>query len=158
MSTNTSVYIAPGARVIGDVTLEEGSSVWYNAVLRGDEAPIIIGKNSNIQDLTMVHVAKKYPVRIGEGVTVGHSAILHGCTIDDNVMVGMGAILLNGAHISRNSIVGAGSLVTQNKEFPEGCLILGSPAKAVRMLSDEEIEGTRLNAAEYLHLSQEAMP
>lgn len=157
MNKDPGVFIAPGARVVGDVTLKEGSSVWYNAVIRGDVAPITIGKNTNIQDLAMVHVARDYPTRIGDGVVVGHSAIIHGCTVEDNCLIGMGAILLNGAHISKNSIVAAGALVTQNKEFPEGCLILGSPAKALRKLKPEEIENIRHNAEHYVELSKENM-
>ena len=155
MDIHSTVYIAPGAHVVGDVTIEENSSVWYNAVIRGDVAPISIGKGSNIQDLSMVHVAKNYPTCIGNGVVVGHSAILHGCTVDDNTLIGMGTIVLNGAHIGKNCIVGAGSLITQNKEFPEGSLILGSPARALRKLTDEEIEGIHRSADLYVKLAEE---
>ena len=134
MDIHSTVYIAPGAHVVGDVTIEENSSVWYNAVIRGDVAPISIGKGSNIQDLSMVHVAKNYPTCIGNGVVVGHSA---------------------GAHIGKNCIVGAGSLITQNKEFPEGSLILGSPARVLRKLTDEEIEGIHRSADLYVELAKE---
>ena len=138
MTIDSNVFIADGAKVLGDVTIKEGSSVWYNAVIRADMEPVIIGKNTNIQDLVMVHVDSSHPTVIGDGVTVGHSAILHGCTIENDVIIGMGAIVLNGAVIRKNSIVGAGALITQNKTFPEGSLILGSPAKAVRQLTTGE--------------------
>ena len=124
-----TVWVAENAVLTGDITIGEGSSVWYGSVLRGDEAPITIGKNTNIQDGAILHEAAKYPLVIGDGVTVGHRAVLHGCEIGDNVVVGMGSIVMNGAKIGKNSIVGAGSLVTQNKEFPEGVLILGYPAR-----------------------------
>ncbi len=150
-----SVFIADGARIIGDVTLEEGSSVWYNAVIRAEMASVTIGRNSNIQDLVMIHVDENYPVSVGEGVTVGHSAILHGCTVEDNVVIGMGAIILNGARIRKNSIVGAGALVTQKKDFPEGSLILGSPAGAVRQLTPGEIARNHHSADVYARLARE---
>ena len=155
MDIHSTVYIAPGAHVVGDVTIEENSSVWYNAVIRGDVAPISIGKGTNIQDLSMVHVAKGYPTCIGSGVVVGHSAILHGCTVDDNTLIGMGSIVLNGAHIGKNCIVGAGSLISQNKEFPEGSLILGSPARVLRKLTDEEIESIHRSADLYVEMAEE---
>lgn len=155
MKIDPSVYTAPGAHIVGNVTIGAGSSVWYNTVIRADEAPIIIGNNTNIQDLVTVHVGTDIPTVIGDGVTVGHNAIVHGCTVEDNVIVGMGAILLNGSHIRRNSIVGAGALVTQGKDFPEGSLILGSPAKVVRSLTPEEIEGIRRNAEVYVKLAAE---
>ena len=155
MKIDPSVYTAPGAHIVGNVTIGAGSSVWYNTVIRADEAPIIIGNNTNIQDLVTVHVGMDQPAVLGDGVTVGHNAIVHGCTVEDNVIVGMGAILLNGSHIRRNSIVGAGALVTQGKDFPEGSLILGSPAKVVRSLTPEEIEGIRRNAEVYVKLAAE---
>lgn len=155
MKIDPSVYTAPGAHIVGNVTIGAGSSVWYNTVIRADEAPIIIGNNTNIQDLVTVHVGTDIPTVIGDGVTVGHNAIVHGCTVEDNVIVGMGAILLNGSHIRRNSIVGAGALVTQGKDFPERSLILGSPAKVVRALTPEEIEGIRRNAEVYVKLAAE---
>ena len=155
MTIDSNVFIADGAKVLGDVTIKEGSSVWYNAVIRGDMEPVTIGKNTIIQDLVMVHVDSSHPTVIGDGVTVGHSTILHGCTIEDHVIVGMGAIVLNGAVIRKNSIVGAGALITQNKTFPERSLILGSPAKAVRQLTAGEMEKIRHNAEEYLVLAKE---
>lgn len=151
MSDKTRIY--DGAKVVGDVTLGDNVGIWYNAVVRGDEAPISIGERSNVQDNCVVHVSEGKPVSIGKNVSVGHGAIIHGCTIDDNVIIGMGAIVLNGAHIKANSLVGAGALVTENKEFPEGSLIIGSPAKAIRQLSEEEIEGIYDNADEYVNLA-----
>ena len=154
MTIDSNVFIADGAKVLGNVTIKEGSSVWYNAIIRGDMEPVTIGKNTNIQDLVMVHVDSSHPTVIGDGVTVGHSAILHGCTIEDDVIIGMGAIVLNGAVIKKNSIVGAGALITQNKTFPEGSLILGSPAKVVRQLTTGEIDKIRHNDEEYLVLAK----
>lgn len=151
MSDKTKIY--DGAKVIGDVTLSDKVGIWYNAVVRGDEAPITIGERSNVQDNCVVHVSKGKPVKIGKNVSIGHGAIIHGCTIDDNVIIGMGAIVLNGAHIKKNSLVGAGALVTENKEFPEKSLIIGSPAKAVRELTEEDIQGITENANEYVRLS-----
>lgn len=153
MSDKTRIY--DGARVIGDVTLSDKVGIWYNAVVRGDEAPISIGERSNVQDNCVIHVSAGKPVNIGKSVSIGHGAIIHGCTIDDNVIIGMGAIVLNGAHIQKNSLVGAGALVTENKEFPEGSLIIGSPAKAVRKLTEEEIENLTANADEYVKLAFE---
>lgn len=151
MSDKTRIY--DGAKVVGEVTLSDNVSIWYNAVVRGDQAPISIGERSNVQDNCVIHVSEGKPVNIGENVSIGHGAIVHGCTIDDNVIIGMGAIILNGAHIKSNSLVGAGALVTENKEFPEGSLIIGSPAKAVRELKEEEIEGILENANEYIRLA-----
>ena len=148
-----TVWAAENAVLVGDITIGEGSSVWYGAILRGDENSITIGKNTNIQDGAVLHEARDYPLVIGDGVTVGHRAILHGCRIGDNVVVGMGSIVLNGAKIGKDSIVGAGALVTQNKEFPKGMLILGSPARAVRKLTEEEIAANRWNAEEYVRLN-----
>ncbi|RAP49981.1 MAG: gamma carbonic anhydrase family protein [Methanosphaera sp. SHI613] len=151
MKNDAKIY--DGAKVVGDVELKSNVSVWYNAVVRGDQAPISVDENSNIQDNCVVHVSKNYPVKIGKNVSIGHGAIIHGCTIEDNVLVGMGAIILNGAKISKNCLVGAGALVTENKEFPEGSLIIGSPAKAVRQLTEEQIKGIQENADEYIHLA-----
>ena len=144
------VFCAQGTSIIGDVTLEVGANIWFGAVLRGDVNSIHVGKNSNIQDNSTVHVAGGYPTHIGEDVTVGHNCVVHGCTIEENCLIGMGSIILDGAVIGRNSIVGAGSLVTMNKTFPENSLIIGSPAKAVRQLSKEEIDSIRSSAAHYV--------
>ncbi|MDI9614652.1 gamma carbonic anhydrase family protein [Methanothermobacter sp.] len=141
--------------IIGDVEIGDGSSVWYNAVLRGDIEPIRIGCRSNIQDNCVVHASSGYPVKVGDYVSVGHAAVLHGCTIQDNVLVGMNSTILNGALVAENSIVGAGAVVTSGKSFPPGSLIMGVPARAVRELNDEEIESIRENAERYFHLAQE---
>lgn len=142
-----------GAKILGDVTLGENVSVWHNAVIRADLEPITIDDNSNVQDNCVLHVSKDYPVKIGKNVSIGHNATVHGCRIDDDVLIGMGATILNGAHIPRNCLVGAGSLITENKEFPENSLIIGFPAKAVRELKDEEIESIKENAEEYVNLA-----
>ncbi|KJU72771.1 gamma carbonic anhydrase family protein [Clostridium baratii] len=141
--------------IIGDVLIEEDCNIWFGARLRGDMNKIVIKKGTNIQENAVVHVDDDYETIIGEGVTVGHGAIVHGCTISDNVLIGMGSIILNGAKIGKNSIVGAGALVTQNKEFEEGVLILGNPAKAVRKLKQEEIDSIKESAKHYISLSKE---
>jgi carbonic anhydrase/acetyltransferase-like protein (isoleucine patch superfamily) len=133
-----AAWIAPGGTVIGDVTLEEESSVWYGAVLRGDINRIMIGPRSNIQDNAVVHLDTDYPTTVGELVTVGHSAIVHACKIDNEVLVGMGAIILDGVEIGARSIVGANTLVTLGMKIPPGSLVLGSPAKIKRQLTHDE--------------------
>jgi gamma-carbonic anhydrase len=132
------VYIAPGAVVLGDVTLGDYSSVWYNAVLRGDINHIEVGHHSNIQDNCVLHLADEYPCVIGNYVTVGHGAIVHACTVGNEVLVGMGAIILDGAVIGDQTIIGAGALVTQGQGVPAGSMVLGSPATVVRSLNAEE--------------------
>ena len=119
MQIHDTVFIAPGAVVLGDVTIGKNSGIWYNAVVRGDRDSIVIGKESNIQDNAVVHLGSGYPVEIGDHVTIGHGAIVHGCKIGDNTMIGMGAILMNGCKIGKNCIIGAGALVTQNVEIPD---------------------------------------
>ena len=150
-----SVFVAPGAVVRGDVQLAAGSSVFYNAVLRGDRAAVSIGEGTNIQDNCVVHVEYDLPVTVGKNVTVGHGAILHGCTIGDNTLIGMGAILLNGARVGRDCIVGAGALVPQGMEIPDGSLAFGSPAKVRRAMTAEEIESNRAAAAFYCREAEE---
>lgn len=145
-----SVWIAEGAIIVGDVTLQADVSIWFNAVLRADTESLSIGAGSNIQDGVICHADPNFPLIIGAGVTVGHRAIVHGARLGDNSLIGMGAILLNGAQIGANCIVGAGALVTQNKVFPDNSLILGSPAKVIRQLSADEIAGNRNSAAEYV--------
>ncbi len=145
-----SAYIAPSADIIGEVTLGDNTSIWPHATLRGDMASITIGDDSNIQDNSVVHVNTGLPTVVGNNVTVGHSAVLHGCTVGDNCLIGMGAILLDGSVIGENSIVGAGALVTPNKVFPPRSMIIGSPAKAIRELTDEEIERVRDNGERYV--------
>lgn len=143
------VWIAPSADVIGDAQLKQGANIWFGAVIRADNTPIVIGENSNVQEGAMLHSDPGAPLTLGKGVTVGHHAILHGCTIGDNVLVGMGATVLNNAVIGENSLIGAGALVTEGKVFPAGSLIVGVPAKAVRELTDEQIAGLRDSADGY---------
>jgi gamma-carbonic anhydrase len=135
---HSSAWVVPGATVIGDVILEEESSVWYGAVLRGDINRIVIGPRSNIQDNTVVHVDTNYPTTMGELVTVGHNAVVHACTVDNEVLVGMGAIILDDVEIGARSIIGANALVTIGTKIPAGSLVLGSPAKIRRQLSLDE--------------------
>ncbi|MCO5066003.1 MAG: gamma carbonic anhydrase family protein [Rhizobiaceae bacterium] len=145
-----SVWIAPGASVIGSVSLGENVGIWFGAVLRGDNEPITIGDDSNLQEHTMVHTDPGFPATVGKGCTIGHRALLHGCTIGNNTLIGMGAIVLNGARIGNNCLVGAGALVTEGKSFPDGTLIVGSPAKVVRELDEKTIAGLRSSAANYV--------
>ena len=152
---HSTACVADGARLIGKVTLEEGANVWYNAVLRGDIAEIQVGKNSNIQDNCTLHVGKTCPCIVGSDVTVGHGAILHGCTVHDNTLIGMGAIVLNGAVVGKNCIVGAGALVTQNTVIPDNSLVLGSPAKVKRAVTPKEILHNAQSAAEYAAWAKE---
>ena len=149
-----TAFVAPGAVVIGDVTLEEGTSVWYHTVLRADINSIKIGPRSNIQDGCVVHLADDFGVSVGELVTVGHKAILHACTVADEVLVGMGAIILDGAEIGARSIIGAGALVTQHTKIPPGSLVLGSPAKVRRQLDLQEQQSIRHWAEKYADLSK----
>ena len=146
-----SVWLAPGTHVVGDVEIGEGSSVWFNSVIRGDVERVRIGARTNIQDLTMVHVMRDtHPTTIGDEVTVGHAAVLHGCTIEDRCLIGMGAMLLNGAHVGADSIVAAGSLVTEGMRIPPRSLVMGRPAKVKRPLSDEEVAEIRWYADNYV--------
>ena len=151
------LFIAQGAVVCGDVTLGNNVSIWYNAVVRGDMAPITIGDETNIQECCVLHVSEDIPLVLGKGVTVGHGAILHSCTIGDNSLIGMGAIVLDGAKIGKNCIIGAGALVTGGTEIPDGSLVIGSPAKVKREMRPEEIEANRKNAEEYVHLMEKEL-
>lgn len=135
-----SVFLAPGAQLIGDVSIGAESSVWYNAVLRGDLAPIRIGRRTNVQDGSIGHVNTDQPLWIGDEVSIGHGAIVHGCRIGTGTLIGMGAIILNGADIGEYALIGAGSLVTENKQIPAYTLSLGSPAKVVRELTEQDLE------------------
>ncbi len=146
---DASVYIAPAATIIGAVTLQAGASIWPGVVIRADNEPITIGEKSNIQENSVLHVDEGIPLTIGANVTVGHQAMLHGCTIKDGSLIGIQAIVLNGAVIGRNCLVGAGALVTENKVFPDNSLILGSPARVVRSLSAEEISALAGSAQHY---------
>lgn len=143
-------WVAPDAHVIGRVLLGAEASVWFGAVLRGDNEPITIGARSNVQEGAMLHADPGFPCTVGEDVTVGHHAILHGCIVGDGALIGMGATLLNGARIGAGSIVGANALVTEGKEFPERSLIVGAPAKAVRTLDEATVERLRASAAHYV--------
>ena len=153
--TKDASYIAENASVIGDTVLMNGSSVWFNAVLRADVDKIIIGENSNVQDNATVHCTGGYPVVVGKNVTIGHNAVVHGCTVGDNSLIGMNATVLDGAKIGKNSIVGAGALVTEHKEFPDNSLIIGVPAKAVKTLDENAVQSILNNASHYKALAEE---
>ena len=150
-SINKTVFIADGAKVIGNVEIGANSSVWFNAVIRADSDKVKIGENSNVQDNAVIHTSEGFGVQIGDNVTIGHGAIVHGCTVENNVMIGMGAIVLNGAKIGENSIIGAGALVTQGKIIPAGSLAFGNPVKVVRELTDDEIKSITDNANSYVN-------
>jgi carbonic anhydrase/acetyltransferase-like protein (isoleucine patch superfamily) len=143
-------WIADSAQVMGNVELDDDVSVWFGTVIRGDTEVIRIGRGTNIQDGSVLHADIGKPITIGENVTVGHKVMLHGCTIGDGSLIGIGAIVLNGAKIGRGCIVGAGALVTEGKEFPDGSMIIGSPAKAVRELTPEQKQGLRWSAEHYI--------
>jgi carbonic anhydrase/acetyltransferase-like protein (isoleucine patch superfamily) len=145
-TVHDTAWVAESATVIGRVELAEQSSVWFGTVIRGDNEPIRIGRRTNIQDNSVLHSDLGEPLTIGDDVTVGHQVMLHGCTIGDGSLIGMQAVVLNGARIGRNCIVGAGALVTEGKEFPDGSMILGSPAKAVKQLTEEQIAAFRKGA------------
>lgn len=145
-----SAWIAPSADVIGSVCIGEDSSIWYHTTVRSEGTPIIIGKGTNIQDNCVVHVDPGYPVHIGDGVTVGHGALIHGCTIGDYTLVGMGAIILNGAKIGSSCIIGAGALITQDMEVPDGMMVLGMPGRVIRPVTEQERRKVRENAEVYV--------
>lgn len=153
---DAEAWTAPGARLIGRVILAAGASVWFNAVLRGDNEPISIGGGSNVQDGSVIHTDPGQPCTVGANVTVGHAAILHGCVVGDGSLVGMGAVVLNGARIGRGCLIGANALITEGKEIPDGALVMGQPGKVVRMLTEAEqadliasAERYRANARRY---------
>jgi carbonic anhydrase/acetyltransferase-like protein (isoleucine patch superfamily) len=145
-----SAWVADSAEVIGRVTLHEEASVWFGSVLRGDTDHISIGRGTNIQDASVLHADRGMPLTVGDGVTVGHQVMLHGCTIGDGSLIGIGAVVLNGAVIGKNCLVGAGALVTEGKVFPDGSMILGSPAKVVKTLTPEQMAGLRQSAQHYI--------
>ncbi|MCY1744261.1 gamma carbonic anhydrase family protein [Ensifer sp. SL37] len=145
-----SYWVAPDANVIGQVEIGEEVGIWFGVSLRGDNEPIRLGARTNIQENVVIHVDPGFPVTIGEGCTIGHGAIIHGCTIGENSLIGMGATVLNGAKIGRNCLVGANALVTEGKEFPDNSLIVGAPAKAIRTLDDAAVEGLKRSAAHYV--------
>ncbi len=151
---HSTAFVAPGAVLIGDVTLSEETSVWYQAVLRGDINRIVVGPHSNVQDGAVIHLERDRGVVLGEWVTVGHKAVVHACTVDNEVLVGIGSIILDGAEIGARSIVGAGAVVTGGKKIPPGSLVLGTPARVVRQLSLEEQASIRGWAERYVTLSR----
>ena len=142
-------WVAPNATIIGDVTLEKNSSVWFNAVIRGDNENIHVGEGSNVQDGSVLHTDPGCPLRIGKDVTIGHIVMLHGCTIGDNSLIGIGAVILNNAKIGKNCIIGAKALITENKEIPDNSLVVGAPGRVVRKLTDEEVGKITENAKHY---------
>jgi len=148
-------FVAPSADVIGNVRLENNASVWFNAVIRGDNELITIGENSNVQDCSVLHTDPNFPLTIGKNVTIGHKVMLHGCTIGDNSLVGINSVVLNGAKIGKNCLIGANSLVTEGKEIPDGSLVMGSPAKVVKTLTPEQQTGLSKSAAGYVQKSQQ---
>lgn len=143
-------YIAPGSHVMGDVVLEEKSSVWFNAVLRGDCERITIGEGSNVQDGAILHTDPGFALTLGKGVTVGHKVMLHGCEVGDHSLIGINAVVLNGAKIGKHCVIGANALITEGKEIPDGSVVMGSPGKVVKQLSDEQKAGLAASAQHYI--------
>lgn len=155
MNIDKTAFIAPGAKVIGDVTIGEGSSVWFNAVVRGDEYPITIGRHSNVQDNAVLHVGEGFSCTVGDEVSIGHGAIVHGCEVGDGTLIGMGATILNGAKIGKNCIIGAGALVSENKVIPDNSVVIGIPGKVVREMTEADFESRRRNIDVYVNAAQE---
>ena len=151
---NSDSWVAPNAIIIGKVKLEKNSSIWFNAVLRGDIEKIVIGENSNIQDGSVLHTDPGCPLTVGKGVTVGHMVMLHGCEISDDALIGIGSTILNKAKIGKNCIIGANTLVTENKVIPDNSLVLGSPGKVIRKVTDDEIKVICENAKHYVENSK----
>jgi carbonic anhydrase/acetyltransferase-like protein (isoleucine patch superfamily) len=149
-----SAYVTENSTVIGKVKIEAKASIWFNVTIRGDNELITVGENSNVQECCVLHTDPGYPLTIGKNVTIGHQAMLHGCTIGDGALIGIQAVILNGAKIGRNCLVGAGALITEGKEFPDNSLIIGSPAKAVRTLSEEDIARMHFNTSHYVERGQ----
>ncbi len=152
IDSDKDIFLAPGAQVIGNVNIGENVGIWYNAVVRGDMEGITIGDNTNVQDNCTLHTGNGFALTIGNGVTIGHNAIVHGCTVGDNTVIGMGSILLNGAKVGKNCIIGAGSLVTGKMVIPDNSMAFGNPAKLIRNLTEEEIKANKENAKEYVEL------
>ena len=146
---NGDYWVAPGAHVIGNVTLGEGCSIWFSATLRGDNEPIVLGDRVNIQENCVLHTDPGFPMHLGEDVTVGHKAMLHGCTVGAGSLIGMGATVLNGAKIGKGCLIGAGALITEGKEIPDGSLVMGAPGKVVRVLDEQARQGLRATALKY---------
>ena len=143
-------WVAPTAAVMGNVIMAEGASIWFGAVARGDNEPITIGRNSNVQDNSVLHTDPGMPLTIGEGVTIGHQAMLHGCDIGDNTLIGIGATVLNGVKIGKNCLIGAHALITEGKEIPDNSMVVGAPGKIIRTLNDQQIAMLKLNADVYV--------
>ena len=148
-------FVAENATIVGDVTIEKGASVWYGAVIRADEEPIVIGENSNVQDNATLHCSVGYPMKIGKGVTIGHGAIVHGAVVKDNALIGMGATVLNGAVIEEDAIVGAGAVVKENDTVPAGGVAVGVPAKTVKVDRENNCDRNKINAEAYIFMGQE---
>jgi carbonic anhydrase/acetyltransferase-like protein (isoleucine patch superfamily) len=153
--TGVPLFLASNATVTGDITIGNEVGIWFGAVVRADKDRIVIGDRSNIQDNCVVHTSKGHPVIIGRGVSVGHGAILHGCTIGDEVLVGMGAIILNGAHIGEGSVIGAGTVVKENADIPPGSVVVGVPGRIIKQADDNQRKGILANAASYVELGRE---
>jgi carbonic anhydrase/acetyltransferase-like protein (isoleucine patch superfamily) len=147
---HASAWVAENATLAGQITLQKDVSIWFNAVLRAEHAPITVGEGSNIQDGSVCHVDPGMPLTIGRSVTVGHKVMLHGCTIGDESLIGINAVILNGAKIGRNCLIGANSLIPEGKEIPDGSLVMGSPGKIVRTLNEAQIEGLKASAMHYV--------
>ena len=154
---DSSIFIADGAKIIGNVTMGKECSVWYNAVIRADNNTIIIGEGTNIQDNAVLHLDEGDIINIGNHVTIGHGAIVHGCTIADNCIIGMGSIIMNGAKIGKNCIIGAGAIVTERKEIPDNSVVIGAPGKVTKQLKDDEIAKTKQSALHYFELAKRYM-
>lgn len=154
VDAHPSSWVAPTAVLVGKVKLEPGASVWFGAVLRGDNELIHIGENSNVQDGTVMHTDMGWPLEVGTGVTIGHNAMLHGCTVGDYSLVGINAVILNGAKIGRHCIIGANSLIGEGKEIPDGSLVMGSPGRVVRELTEAQKRLLEASAAHYVHNAQ----
>lgn len=149
-----TAFVADSASVIGKVTLSEHASVWFDVTIRGDNELIAIGAGSNVQESAVLHTDMGFPLTVGKNVTIGHQAMLHGCTVEDGALIGIQAVVLNGARIGKNCLVGAGALVTEGKQFPDNSLIIGSPAKVARALTEQEIAGMHSNTANYVKRAQ----
>lgn len=154
VETHPDSWVAPNATLVGKVRLEAGASVWFNAVLRGDNELIHVGENSNVQDGTVMHTDMGFPLTIGKGVTIGHNVMLHGCTVGDYSLIGINTVVLNGARIGKNCIIGANTLIPEGKEIPAGSLVMGSPGKVVRELTEQQIKMLEGSAAHYVHNAQ----
>ena len=148
------VFIAEGSKIIGNVVIKKGASIWFNTIIRGDIDSIKIGQNTNVQENSTLHIDKGIPLNIGDNVTIGHGAVLHGCTVNNNCIVGMGSTVLNNAEIGENTIIGAGALIPEGKEIPPGSLVLGVPGKVVRDLKEDEINKIKKSAEHYHQLAR----